>query len=468
MKAKRRPPPPPWERPSRVLWFILALIGASWLTIHMPASQSRMASRMSRSPMPTSSMQTQTNEKNAPISADQKNLGQESLAKKNLGQESLRQENRGQENHKQESHRQAEQSPDQSPEQTTNLQPTSDPDIKPTIKLATQSAPPSAKDKILAKLKSFTRLFTVVGIAAFLGGLIEARCWHMALAWMMGKLTRMARLPEIVGIAMPTALVSSAAANSILVSSHEEGHIRTSALIAGGMANSYLTYLSHSLRVMYPVVAAIGLPGLIYFAVQFSGGFLVILSVFAWNRWYVSNSERKYSLPSPYDRQEIPMPTSPLPWPKAIKKAALRSFTLLFRLVYITVPLMLGIEWLLKNGTFDFWDQYIPAQISRFFPVESVYIVATQIGGLIQSSAVSANLRAEGLIDNAQILLAMLVGSALGNPIRTLRRNLPSNLALFPVPIAFTIVFSMQASRFIITLIGIAGVIAFMQYILYT
>ena len=74
--------------------------------------------------------------------------------------------------------------------------------------------------------------------------------WHMVLALLMGRLTRMARLPEIVGLAMPTALCSNAAANSILVSSHAEGQIRTSALIAGGMMNSYLAYISHSIRVM--------------------------------------------------------------------------------------------------------------------------------------------------------------------------------------------------------------------------
>ena len=145
-------------------------------------------------------------------------------------------------------------------------------------------APLTPAEKIFAKMKTFGRLFAIVGIAAFLGGLMEARRWHMALARVMGKLARMARLPEIVGLAMPTALCSNAAANSILVSSHADGHIRTSALIAGGMANSYLAYVSHSIRVMYPVIGAIGLPGALYFAAQFSGGFIVILGVLLWNR----------------------------------------------------------------------------------------------------------------------------------------------------------------------------------------
>ena len=124
-------------------------------------------------------------------------------------------------------------------------------------------------------------------------------------------------------------------------------------------------------------------------------------------------------------------------------------------------------EWLLKNGAFSFWEQYVPDQVNRFFPAELVSVVAAQMGGLVQSSAVAANLRAEGLIDNAQILLAMLVGSAVGNPFRTLRRNLPSALGIFPVPVAFAIVFGMQLSRLAVTLVAIAGVIAFMHYVLY-
>ena len=125
----------------------------------------------------------------------------------------------------------------------------------------------------------------------------------------------------------------------------------------------------------------------------------------------------------------------------------------------MTVPLMLGIEWLLKNGVLDFWETALPHAVTELFPTELLSAVAAQFGGLVQSSAVAANLRAEGLIDNSQILLAMLVGSALGNPFRALRRNLPSALAIFPVPIALSIVLGMQLSRFLITLAGIAGVV---------
>ena len=68
------------------------------------------------------------------------------------------------------------------------------------------SGQPSDAERIFMKLETFGRLFAIVGIAAFCGGLMEARQWHMVLALLMGRLTRMARLPEIVGLAMPTAL----------------------------------------------------------------------------------------------------------------------------------------------------------------------------------------------------------------------------------------------------------------------
>ena len=419
MKRGRRPLPPPWKRPSRILWFVLAVIGACWLTLHMPESHMmRPKPEQNGTSAPAPRMH-----RPAPIASEDMDAeaGEDVTA------------------------------PSQTATDGTEA-------AAPRMKRHTPLTP---AEKIFAKMRTFGRLFAIVGIAAFLGGLMEARRWHMALARIMGKLARMARLPEIVGLAMPTALCSNAAANSILVSSHADGHIRTSALIAGGMANSYLAYVSHSIRVMYPVIGAIGLPGALYFAAQFSGGFVVLLGVLLWNRWYVSgHGDTPVSGVSPAAE-------APLGWPSAVEKAAVRSLSLLFRMVCITVPLMLCIEWLLKNGAFNFWEQYVPDQVNRFFPAELVSVVAAQMGGLVQSSAVAANLRAEGLIDNAQILLAMLVGSAVGNPFRTLRRNLPSALGIFPVPAALTIVIGMQLSRFAVTLVAIAGVIAFMHYVLY-
>ena len=414
--ASSRGKRPPWKRPGHLLWFLLAILAAGWLTLHMPAPQGSRSSSGSVSATAARSLhsispQPSTDQR---FSAEQKSDRGQSSSQLAPGKNSL-----------------------------------------------------SSAEKILARLKTFGRLFSIVGLAAFLGGIIEGRRWYMHLARCMGRLTRMARLPEIVGVAMPTALCSNAAANSMLVASHAEGMIRNSALIAGGMINSYLAYISHSVRVMYPVIGAIGLPGLLYFSVQFTGGFLVILGVLLWNRHHVSRLESQtgkldsHTPCVPYDESPI------LPWKQVFQKAALRAAALLFRMTCLTVPIMLGMEWLLKSGALDFWDHHVPEQITRFFPSELLSIVAAQMGGLVQSAAVSANLHAQGLVDNAQILLAMLVASAVGNPIRTLRRNLPSALGIFRPSTALIIVSGMQLSRLLTTLMATILVILFMHSFLY-
>ena len=102
----------------------------------------------------------------------------------------------------------------------------------------------------------------------------------------------------------------------------------------------------------------------------------------------------------------------------------------------------------------------MPAAVSHYFPEQLLTIIAAQLGGLVQSSFVSAGLFDQGLITKPQILLAMLTVS---NPFRTLRRNLPTALAIFPLPIALTIVIGMQVARLLTTVCGIALVIFWMH-----
>ncbi len=394
----------PWQQPIKVCFFLLALVVSACLIINMPSSQKNKWTYDET----TKSMQL--------LDADKK-----SPSKTDINPPKLQQDK-----------------PPKASEEVSNTH------------------------KIIKKIKSFTRLFGLVAIAAFLAGLMEARSWHIFFASFLRRITMAARLPQVVGISMPVALYSNASANAILVSSHSQGEISNSVLITGGMANSYLAHFSHSIRVLYPVVAIIGLPGLLYFFVQLFGGFLVIVIAFSINRYRLRFvSVDKWQGEAFTDKKQV------LNWQSSIKLGVVRACSLLFRMTYITIPLMLAMEWLIKSGAFNFWEQYIPAEVAKYFPAESVSIIIAQIGGLVQSAGVSANLYAEGLVHNSQILLAMLVASAIGNPIRTLRRNLPTALGIFSPRAACTIVFTMQVARFLITVIGSILVITWMNLFLF-
>lgn len=318
----------------------------------------------------------------------------------------------------------------------------------------TAPIPETNAGKILARLPQIGSLIGLVALAAFIGGIAEIFRWHLALGKLFGGLARWARLPDIISLSIPTALYSNAAANGMLVSSHSEGKITHSNLIAGGMVNSYLSYVSHSLRVAYPVIGAVGLPAVCYFGGQFGFGFLFIAAVLLLHR-------RKSSAATDAargDSASAAVPDAP-EWRQSLRRTILRVLALVFRMLCLTVPLMIGVEWLMKNGLFSWWEEHVPDWVNRIFPAELMSIVAAQMGGLVQSASVAANLRSHGMVTSSQILLAMLVASAIGNPIRALRRNLPSAMGIFPTRDALTIVTVMQLSRMAgaILLIALTG-----------
>ena len=320
-----------------------------------------------------------------------------------------------------------------------------------------------AAEKIASRALQFVRLFLFVALGALAGGIIEGRRWYMVFARSLGALTRAARLPAIVGIAMPTALASAPAADSMLMASARAGTLPRSGLVAGGMANSFLAYLSHSIRVMYPVIAAIGLPGLLYFAIHIAGGLLVVGLVFLGHALFARRLEAEGRLAAGACADLAPDGAAPLPWGETLRKGLVRAGTLVFRLACISVPLILAMEALIRLGTLDFWERMVPQGLARYFPEQMLAIAAAQLGGLVQSSAVSASLLQQGLITSPQILLAMLAASLLSNPFRALRRNLPTALAIFPAGVACTIVCAMQLSRMLTCLLGMAGVVLWMD-----
>ncbi len=323
---------------------------------------------------------------------------------------------------------------------------------------AREHQPDDAAARLLHRLRLFGRLFFFVGLGAMLGAVIEGRCWYRVLSRTLGRVTRAARMPDIVAAAMPTALASAPAADSMLMAGHRRGELSTATLIAGGMVNSWLAHFSHSMRIFYPVVAAIGLPGLAYFAIQFGGTGCFLLAVLLWHRVRAGGVARtRASAPA------APAAREPQPWRVILARGLERVCDLLFRLACVSVPMILAMEWCINAGHLNFWEELVPSAVSSLFPEQMLAILAAQLGGLIPSSTLCAGLRAQGLITGAQILLAMLIASMVTNPVRTLRRNLPTALGIFPPRAACIIVIGMQAARFATTLLAAALLLVWMH-----
>ena len=303
-------------------------------------------------------------------------------------------------------------------------------------------------------LKSLGRLILLVGLATFIGSIFELRNWTSFAGVLLRPLIAYARLPQLAGAAMVTALFSNYAAGSLLAGSFAEGRLTRFEMRVGAICNSYIAYVSHSLRVMYPIVGALGIPALYYFGMMFGAGLIITLVAVTISRLrpaaaisgYAEADDEGLQAAKILNQRELGS------WPETLRKSGQRTKEIVIRVVCITVPLYVLVTYLNQAGFFQVWKDFVPEIATPFFPPEVLTIMAARLGGLISAAGVASELFAQGAVGYAHILLALFAGNIITNPIRTLRRNLPSAMGIFPPRDGFFIVMVMQGSRLLFAL----------------
>lgn len=307
----------------------------------------------------------------------------------------------------------------------------------------------------LRLLKRLSNLVAFVALATFVGSVFELRNWTAWAGRLLKPLVAYAQLPQLVGVGMITALFSNNAAGSLLAGSFAEGRLSRFEMRVGAICNSFVTYVSHSLRVMYPVVGILGRAAISYFALMFGAGLLITLFTLTLCRWRPAGARS--------DAAEITLAGNFLPersagpWPETLKNALLRVRAIIFRVLLITVPLYVLVSYLNRGGFFKAWEAFVPEIATSFFPPEVLAIMAARLGGLVSAAGVAAELHNQGAIGTLHILLALFAGNIITNPLRTLRRNLPTAMGIFPPRDGFFIVMVMQGGRLLLALLYIVG-----------
>ncbi len=316
----------------------------------------------------------------------------------------------------------------------------------------------SANLRILMRLG---RLISLVGLATFIGSIFELRNWTKFASALLKPLIAYARLPQLAGVAMVTAIFSNNAAGSLLAGSFAEGRISRFEMRISAICNSYIAYISHSLRVMYPIIGALGVVALYYFAMMFGAGLIITLVAMSICRLRPLSAISSHHDPS--EHPSIPYSKKLDSWPQTLKKSGRRSKEILIRVVCITIPLYILVSYLNKTGFFAAWKEFVPEIAAPFFPPEVLSIMAARLGGLISAAGVASELLHQGTVNSAHILLALFAGNVITNPIRTLRRNLPSAMGIFPPRDGLFIVMVMQSSRLLFALLFILMLIGYLH-----
>lgn len=288
----------------------------------------------------------------------------------------------------------------------------------------------------------FLKIVPTVAIATFVGSILELRNWIRWMKVVLRPLISFGKLPQLSGVAMVMALFSNKSAGALLSGALSDGEISQKELRVTAMCNSYLAYVSHSLRIFFPTVGAIGLAGFYYFGIQFTLGFLIICVALLIHR-------RSSEITSHNSSCENSSERTPPSWGDTFKRATRRTWRVVLRLVFISVPSYLIVRWLSSKGVFEMWQEMMPEQLAHFFPAEVMAVTVSMLGGIVNAATVGGEFLQGGELSNTQVVFAMLVGSAMGNPVRTIRRNLPSAMGIFHPKDGLFIVGVMQSARFV-------------------
>lgn len=310
-------------------------------------------------------------------------------------------------------------------------------------------------------LLSLARLGLYVWIGTFAGAVFEYRGWIKWFAVLAKPLMKLARISELAAASFLSAIVSNYAANAMVAGARAEGEISRRELIVCGVANAFPTKISHFMRILFPLVGMIGLPGALYAGIQFFTG--ALRTVLVW----IFGAPRGKSGDSGGDAPPVKTPDklalaskAPLSWRKTLWKASKRSFGILARVGMISAPMYIIVSFLGAFGFFTSWRDAMPAAIAGIFPPGVMTVVAARLGGLLSAAAAAVELRSSGALNDLQITAAFMIGNMLTNPIRAVRRNLPAALGIFPGQDGLIIVLIVQIWRFFAAAVAVAVLLA--------
>ena len=313
------------------------------------------------------------------------------------------------------------------------------------------------------------KMFLLVGIASFIGAVIEYRAWTRFVAFIALPLMKFGRLPSISAVSFITALFSQNAANTLISNSFQEGNMSHRQMFISALCNSFPAMVSHSMRIVFPLLSLIGMAGVWYYSFTFGVGavmtvsFLLISRILSirdekQNEQVVSEKNSDESIAASKIEQRL---TDRYSWSEVIKKSTYRTYRTLFRLLYITAPVYMLVIYMAKHHMFDFWNKITPDSMQHVLTPEMMTVFSARIGGLLNAASVASEFLQHNKIEIWQIVVAFMIGNIITNPIRTIRRNLPMTMGIFPKTDGFLIVFILQSLRMITTLIAIVLILLF-------
>ncbi len=291
---------------------------------------------------------------------------------------------------------------------------------------------------------SLLKILFAVSLGCFIGAVFESRNWMRFASFLAKPLLKLGRLPAVCGTAFLTAMISNPAAASMISSAYSEKKITRKDMFLSAIANSFPAQMSHLIRVMLMIVPILGKTAILYFGVLFSMELLRTIIVLLIAR-------KKDAYKGEYNAEIL---NKELPsWKVTVIKSFKRTRKILFKIVWITAPIYIIVRYMAKEKMFKSLKLALPEHLSSIIPPEIVAVVLSKFGGLVSCSTVAAEMIQNNEITSIHILFGFFLGNLIDIPIRTVRRNIPVAVGVYPKKDGLWIMLILQSTRMIFTFI---------------
>ena len=293
------------------------------------------------------------------------------------------------------------------------------------------------------------RLLFFISVGLIIANLIESLNWTRKIALISKPLIRAGHLSDRVGAAFSMALVSGVAANTMLAESFEKQHLSKKELVLANLFNSLPTYFLHLPTVIVITIPLIKFAGITYITITFTAALLRTVSIVVAGRLL---------LQKPQSRVDLNVAQVSQPSLRELVKTTWRRFKRRIRKIALfTVPIYVVIYIMNRIEFFDYLEDHM-AQFLDFLPwlspqslgIITVHLAAELTAGLAAAGA----LLQDNILQEREVILALLVGNVLSSPLRAIRHQFPYYAGIFKPRLAAELIFYNQGFR-ILSLIAV-------------
>ena len=289
-------------------------------------------------------------------------------------------------------------------------------------------------------VSTLIKLVVMVMGGVFLGRILEEKGWARFFRYATRPILRMARLPSCCEGALVTALVSGFAGDALLSLHYQDRELTSRQVILASMILNlplFLSFVPLLVGIVYPLIAWVGLA---YLATQIAAslGLMVVamgIGHVVFPPVHEDVMEEENDEPAPSVLQ-------------VLRKAMSESVKVTLKILIIAGPVMGLVFYLVNTGFFQTLQESLMSHI-RFpgLPPQALPITAAHALHVAGGAAVAGGLLKATLVTPKEVLLAMLMGNAVGTPFRSLRMSLPRYLALYPPRLSVNIILCTQGVR---------------------